>query len=97
MDYDKGKRGFIIWVGDNVKNYLKHEFKSTIGSGKDEDLAAKAKDPKRKKDKFNPIVMVTLDDMTYESDGWNYDRRSEKTFIQEELSAVENDSVDLGG
>lgn len=95
-DYDKGKKGWFIWVGDNVKNYLEHEFRSTIMNRKDENLAAKAKDPKRKKDKFKPAVLVTLDDMTYESDGWNYERRSEKTFIQEELSAVENDSVDLG-
>ena len=94
-DYRKGKKGYFIWIGDNVKNYLEHEFRSTISSGKDKDLAGEAEDPKYKKDKFNPIVLVTLDDMTYKADGWNYKRRAEKTFIQRELSAVENDSAAL--
>lgn len=40
--------------------------------------------------------MVTLDDMTYKPAGWNYKRRSKKTFIQRELIAVENDSAALG-
>lgn len=29
-DYKKGKEGYFIWYGDNVKNYLEHEFESTI-------------------------------------------------------------------
>lgn len=94
-DYKKDKEGYFIWYGWTRKNDLKHAFESFTYGEKDEDLATKAKDPQFKKDKFYPIALVTLSGMTCESDGWKYKRRTEPLVISEELSAVENDSVDL--
>ena len=49
-DYIKGKEGWFIWVGDNVKNYLSHEFKSIVsGEIKNADLKAEAEKEKRTK------------------------------------------------
>ena len=95
-DYKKGKQGFIIWIGDHVKNYLSHEFKSSVsGEIKNADLKAEAE--KRKKDKINPLAFVTVSDMTYKSDGWKYKQRapSDVHMVTRELSAVEDTSVDL--
>ena len=62
---------------------------------------AKAKVSKFKKDKFYPLVKVTLDDMSYgektdSTIGWICTRRAKKVQIQENMSAVENDGVELG-
>ena len=95
-DYKKGKEGWFIWYGDNVKNYLSHEFKSTVsGEDKYADLAAEAK--KENKDKFNPVAIVTVSDMTYTANGWKYERRapSDAHVVTRELSAVENDAETL--
>ena len=94
-DYRKGKKGWFIWYGDAVKNYLSHEFYSAVHSGKDEDLAAEAK--KANKDKFNPYCLVTVSDMTYTANGWTYERRapSERHRVTRELIAVENDAETL--
>lgn len=96
-DYKKGEEGYVIVYGDAGKNYLSHEFYSAVHSGKDEDLAAEAKLDKYKKDKFHPYCFVTVSDMTYESDGWKYERRapSERHRVTRELSAVENDAKTL--
>ena len=93
MDYDKGKRGFIIWIGDAVKNYLKHKFKSTIGSGKDEDLGAKAKSIKRQILPRSPRYAQRHDPRIRRMELHTTIR---KTLIQEDLSAVDHSSVDLG-
>ena len=94
-DYDKGKQGFFIWIGDHVKNYLSHEFYSSVYGKKDEDLAAEAK--KAKKDKFHPYALVTVSDMTYTANGWKYERRapSDKHRVTRKLSAVENEAKTL--
>ncbi len=94
-DYKKGKEGWFIWVGDNVKNYLSHEFYSAVHRGKNKDLAAEAK--KVNKDRFHPYCLVTVSDMTYTANGWKYERRapSERHRVTRELSAVEDTSVDL--
>ncbi len=95
-DYYKGKEGYFITYGFAGKNYLSHEFKSSVvGEAQNADLAAEAK--KHKKDKINPLAFVTVSDMTYESDGWKYKRRapSDVHMVTRELSAVEDTSVDL--
>ena len=95
-DYKKGKKGYVIVWGTNTKNYLSHEFKSTVsGEDKHADLASEAK--KEKKDTFNPVAIVTVSDMTYESDGWKYTRRapSDAHVVTRELSTVEDDTKTL--
>lgn len=95
-DYRKGKEGYFITYGYAGKNYLSHEFKSSVvGEIKNADLKAEAE--KEKEDKINPLAFVTVSDMTYESDGWKYEQRapSDVHMITRELSAVEDTSVDL--
>lgn len=76
------------------KNYLSHEFKSSIvGEKQNADLVALAKHSDHKKDKINPIAFVTVSDMSYESDRWMYTRRATPHFVTRELSAVEDTSV----
>ena len=96
-DYDKGKKGYFIWIGDHVKNYLSHEFYSAVHSGKNQDLADEAEDEKYKKDKFHPYCLVTVSDMTYTANGWKYKRRapSKRHRVTRELSAVRNDAKTL--
>lgn len=81
-------------MGDAGKNYLSHEFKSSVvGERENADLAALAK--KANKDKINLIAIVTVSGMSYTETGRNYTRRATPHFITRELIAVEDDSVDL--
>lgn len=95
-DYKKGKEGYVIVWGTNAKNYLSHEFKSIV-SGADKNADLKAEAEKEKKDKFNPIAIVTVSDMTYTANGWKYERRAptDAHVVTRKLSAVEDDTETL--